>query len=146
MCKCPYFLVLKNDRRPVVFHRRTIKQLHPCRVLGHGRTAATPHLGSGAGNRLLPLGCLMGPGKPQEKNQGKRRENPKFWAHLRNYTSIDPKQHKSSLRHPHRFLWFLFMGLRSVMSIACRLYFLRRPAPPPSFYASNHMSALCHVH
>ena len=86
-----------------------------------------------------------GSGETPRKKPGKTKGNPKFWAHLRNYTSIDPKQHKSSLRHPHRFLWFLFMGLHSVISIECWLYFLRRPAPPPPsmFPITCQLSVMC---
>ena len=47
----------------------------------------------------------------------------------KNYTSIsiDPKQHKSSLRHVHRFLWCLFLvcAVLCVMSIECNVCYVQ---------------------
>lgn len=69
-----------------------------------------------------------------------------FLALKKNYTNIDPKQHKfqknhmSALCHAHRFLWFPCMGLCSVMSIGLRLcvcVFFFCAALPPRCFQSN---------
>ena len=105
--------------------------------------------------------CEWEGGKRRRRRRKERcstkNKNPTRQCGEKDYTSIDPKQHKfqknhmSALCHAHRFLWFPCMGLCSVMSKDLRLcvfFLLAPPCPPPMIPIKYHVvvdSCTCNV-